>query len=361
MKTYSFFFIPLFIFVACTSVGNDMVEVSSCDTFSDESAGDPVHLTAKIYNDTVSCYPVRIALCDTLLFAVNSGSAGDALVTCFNVSDARYRGLVYSRGNGPSELLSAGNIGLSADSLSFWVFDTTKQTWAGRRCDDPDFSSPAGRERCRMINLRDTLVLGKMNPVWLKESYAATSLFHYEERFFICDTLSGKFRPVNNPNLKFHSLYETPVMGDIFSTQMCVTPDRSTIILAGRYMDWLEIYNADGTLRRMVKGPRKSLDFKFDVERSIKNGSLVKSPDSRRAYLAVKATEKYIYALYSGKTKEDQEHYSYSRHLYVFSLDGDILRKYELDTPVIDIAIDECRKRIYAVSIDVQLVYFDME
>lgn len=102
MKTYSFFL------------------------FSDESAGDPVHLTAKIYNDTVSCYPVRIALCDTLLFAVNSGSAGDPLVTCFNVSDARYRGL---------------------------------------------------GERCRMINLRDTLVLGKMNPVWLKESYAATSLF----------------------------------------------------------------------------------------------------------------------------------------------------------------------------------------
>ena len=52
-----------------------------------------------------------------------------------------------------------------------------------------------------------------------------------------------------------------------------------------------------------------------------------------------------IYALYSGKSKDDKVHYSYSDCLYVFSMDGKCLSKYILDCPICDFVVDINKKK----------------
>lgn len=346
---------------ACTSTGSvhsELIDIDSCDYFNDESFARIVRPTSEVFNQSIISNPTGVALCDSVLFSLDAAYGSDTLVHCYSVADKRYLGAAFLKGNGPGELLSAASVELSADSSCFWTFDITKQLWVGRSCTELNNGMLLPGKNCKTINLRDTVLLQKNNPAWLKKGFAVNSLLAYKERFFVYDSVNGSKRAVLNHRLRFKDAYNERIMADIFSTCRCVSPDRSKIILAGRYLDLIEIYDAEGNIEKMLKGPESDFNFKFDAERSMKSRALVKSKDSKRAYLSVKATPTKIYALYSGKSKQDKEHYSYSRILYVFSLEGDLLFKYVLDTPISDFAVDEKRNCIYAASIDAELIYF---
>lgn len=348
---------------ACTSnrsMHSDLIDIDSCDYFNDESFDSIISLTSVVFNDSIICNPTKVALYDSILFSLDAAYSSDTLINCYSILDKHYLGAVFLRGNGPKELLSATSVELSADSSCFWTFDITKQIWVGRQCKELNDGVFLPDENCKILNLRDTILLAKNNPIWLEKGFIVNSLFKYKERFFIYDSINGSKRAILNYCLHFKDAFNEQIMADIFSTQRCITPDRSKIILAGRYLDLIEIYDSNGNIEKMLKGPHRDFNFKFDVERSMKNSALVKSKDSRRAYLSVKATPTKIYALYSGKAKQDEEHYSYSRMLYVFSLKGDLLFKYILDKPIIDFVVDEKRNCIYATSIDAELIYFNI-
>lgn len=356
-------FIVILFLSACTldtSVSSDLIDVVSPNSFQDKSFDSITSLKSMGFNDTVVHNPVRVALNDSILFSIDANYGTDTLVRCFSLFDKRYLGAIFLKGNGPGELLSAATLGLSADSSSFWTFDITKQLWKGRCCNELYDHISLPNSDCKNLNLKDTALLAKDNPIWLQNGYVVKSLFKYKERFFIYDSAMNSCRSAVNPYMQFKEVYAPSIMADIFSTQMCTNPDRTIIVLAGKYLDLIEIYDSDGNLKKMLKGPQKGFDFRFDVERSMNNSVCVKSKDSRKAYLAVRATQSKIYALYSGKTKEDKEHYSYSKTLYVFSLTGELLFKYILDKPVMDFVVDEKRKCIYATSIDAEIIYFNL-
>ena len=356
------YIIIVLLLESCThnsSMNNDLVDIISADYFEDDSFDSIIFPKSKIFNNSIICNPVRVALHDSILFSLDANYGSDTLVRCFSLVNKRYLGPVFLKGNGAGELLSAVSLGLSADSSSFWTFDITKQLWVGRPCAELSDSILLSDDSCTKIDMKDTVLLAKDDPIWLKDGFAVRNLFNYKERFFICDLAMSWSRPIVNPYLQFKEAYNEYVMADIFSSQMCTSPDRSIIILAGKYLDLIEIYDVEGNLRKMLKGPQRGFDFKFDVERSVKNSVLVKSKDTRRGYLKVKATQSKIYALYSGKSKQE-EHYSYSRILYVFSLDGDLLYKYVLDKPIIDFVIDEKRNCIYATSLDAEIISFNL-
>ncbi|WP_099464503.1 MULTISPECIES: BF3164 family lipoprotein [Parabacteroides] len=342
------------------SMHNDLVDITSAECFEDRSFKHTIHLNSFTFNDSVIHHPIRLALQDSILFSLDAGYGTDTLVRCFSIFNKRYLGSIFLKGNGPTELLSASCINLSSDSSSFWTFDITKQAWFGRKFTTLNDYLSLKKEDYTIINLRNSSLLGLDNPTWIKNGFVANSLFKYKERFFIFSSENMLKQSITNPNLHFKNIYNENILADIFSTKLSITPDHSKIVLAGRYMDLIEIYNIDGDLLKILKGPEKEFNFKFDIERSIKQSVLVKSPETKRAYLSIKTTSDKIYALYSGKNKKDKEHYSYSKILYVFSLDGSLLLKYLLDTPIIDFVIDEKRNKIYATSINAEIICFDL-
>ena len=361
---YMFLFGIFLAFCSCksdVSMHSDLVDIVSCDKFEDKSFTRVDQLNAVSFNDSVIQNLTRIALFDSLLFTIDSTVTSDTLVRCFSTVNKKYLGSVFLKGNAPTELLSASSISASVDSLSFWTFDMTKQLWTGMAFDKLSnrflFQSA---EDTDVLNLRNSNLPGLDNPVWIEGGFVISSLSKYIDRFFIYDSNAQLVKSVVNPDLIFKENYNEGILADILSTRMCVTPDRSKVILAGRYLDLIEIYDSKGNLQKMLKGPEKEFDLKFDTKRSIERSTLVKSEETKRAYLAVQATNNNIYALYSGKSKKDKEHYSYSKLLYVFSLDGNVMVKYTLDTPIISFAVDEKQKMIYAISIDAEVVSFDI-
>lgn len=354
------------MFAACQSgqsLENDFVSVDirPDDCFTEQSFGEAITLQAELFNDSIIHNPRSLSLIDNKLFSIDVSTQTDTLVRYYSLPDRRYAGYIFLRGQGPTEVLSPSSVQASADSASFWTYDTAKRTFIGCTLEALEQQSTSNIENHKHISLTDSVFRGIEDVFWIGNTHLLISdLYHYEERFFTIDTCTWSIKPVHNPTLHFKDTYTDNVKADIFSTRKCVTPDHNRLILAGRYLDLIEIYDRDGQLIRTMKGPEESFEFAFDEGRSRQNDVMIKSRKTRRAYLAVKATNDKVYALYSGKTKEDKEHYSYGRKLYVFSREGKPLERYLLDTPVIDFVVDEANGTIYAASENAEIVCFKL-
>ena len=77
---------------------------------------------------------------------------------------------------------------------------------------------------------------------------------------------------------------------------------------------------------------------------------MVKTKDTRKAYVNSYVTEKNIYLLYSG-CKKNEANWANGTELYVFSWEGQPQKKYILDQPIYTFAVDEDRGVIYSYSI----------
>lgn len=350
---------PLIVTSCWNSSSNELIEIDDIDYyFTDESFTTVKEVRSTLLNDPMVHHPVRIALHDSVLFSVDATSSDDFMVRIFSANDGAYHGPLFHRGNGPKEVLSVDNITFSNNL--FWAYDITNQKWIGN--DFVDIFNKKENEEKEVIDFKSLSYMGVNDPQWIQHGFVSNNLFKYKERFTFYTPEGKTINSVFNPKYHFKESFAPSILADIFSTHLTITPDKKTVILAGRYLDVIEIYNIDGDLLKLIKGPEEKFDFKFDKERSVQNSVLIKSVESCRAYLKVRATQNRIYALYSGKDKRDKEHYSYSKVLYVFSMEGEPLVKYSLDVPIIDFVVDETKHKIFAVagSPESELVSFDM-
>jgi hypothetical protein len=99
----------------------------------------------------------------------------------------------------------------------------------------------------------------------------------------------------------------------------------------------------------LIKGPEQNFNFNYDKERSSSTGAFVKSPESKRAYLCLKSTNDRIYALYSGREKQNPSNYSNSNRLYSFDWNGNPRIKYVLDCDISSFDVDAEDKVIFAI------------
>ena len=361
-----FLFVTLIVmFVSChvdKPLGNEFVDIDITENacFTEQAFGTPVLLTSEIFNDSIIHNSRSLTLLDSCLFTIDISTSTDTLVRYYSLPDRKYKGFVYLKGQGPLEVLSPSSVHPSCDKSSFWIYDTAKRNFMGRLLSSlSEDREDVCEQGCESISLNKSAYYGVEDVFWMDEKRILLSdFYHYKERFFIMDTCTYKMQAVVNPYLHVKDVYSPKILADILSTRKSITPNHSRVVLAGRYLDILEIYDEKGNLVKMLKGPEKNADFDFEKERSIANKILIKSRKTRRAYLAVKTTNDKIYALYSGKCKEDKEHYSYSKKLYVFSLDGKPLKKYLLDVPIIDFEIDEANRILYAVSDNAEIRCF---
>ncbi|MEG0889888.1 MULTISPECIES: BF3164 family lipoprotein [Bacteroides] len=360
MKNYFFYCFFLILTSCWNTTSNSLIEIDDIDySFTDKEFANVKEIRSTLLNDSMVHRPVRIALHDSVLFSVDAAYSDGFIVRVFSADNGAYQGSLFHRGNGPNEVLSVDDITFSNDY--FWAYDITSQKWIGNDFGDI-FNKKANTDK-RVVDFKSLSYMGVNDPQWIQKGFVANNLFQYKERFSFYTSKGKIINSVFNPKFHFKESFPPAVLSDIFSTHLTVTPDQKKMILVGRYLDVIEIYNTDGQLIKLLKGPKENLDFKFDEEKSMQNSVLIKSPESSRAYLKVRATQERIYALYSGKEKRDKEHYSYSKNLYVFSMEGEPIVKYSLDVPIIDFVVDEARHKIFAVagSPESELVSFAMQ
>ncbi|MDR2139627.1 MAG: TolB-like 6-bladed beta-propeller domain-containing protein [Tannerella sp.] len=336
---------------------NEYIEIKDAVIFNDKSFKEVKMLSHTDIDTEFIGNPVRMTKVDTFLYIVDSSI--DSVVHLFDVKNNLYRGLMVGRGTGPNELLSSGYVHPSPDNQFVWLYDITGRQWVKYGKANVGKISVM-TEKIRFV--KDTFATMTVeDPVWISDSlFVCVNLNSFKERFYFFDR-QLKHKPVYNPRFSFKKNAPDFVLNEMFSILLNVKPDKSKIVLGGRYFDCLEVYHSSGILSTLTKGPEKGFNFNYDRQRSYARGAMIKSPETRRAYLCLKSTDERIYALYSGKEKQDVSNYSNSDVVFTFDWEGKPLTKYVLDCQIISFDVDENNKKIYAIrEPEKSIIYFDL-
>ena len=242
-------------------------------------------------------------------------------------------------------MLSAENIQFnSLDSL--WAIDANKMEITRWKI------SPSTRsaERVEEIKLD-------------KELVRSLDFHTMESGFFIPDYM-GEFRywEVGNNGKPLKSIGEIPsetidentvrpALAQAWRSFMDYNPDNGILAMATQLGEVFEIFNLKENTHKVFYGPEGEPQYK-----PANDGTGV--PTGIMGFSDIKVTSKYIYAVFQGikfndkiaAIKQGKEPENGAKYIYVFDLDGNPIRRYELDHRINSMDINEETNTIVATA-----------
>ena len=191
--------------------------------------------------------------------------------------------------------------------------------------------------------------------------------FKLENLYYGCDLHSKStqefvgYNPVNNNIFDFGHTYpkvETKTEGQIrtmlFAKAIAVKPDKSLFACVYDKFPILRIYSKDGTLKTETRYINDQ-DFPFAlVERNPSKDML---DNIMQNYRKVKVTDRFIYALYIGKTQRELNKKGaglddFSNEIHVWDWKGNPIKKILLDENIFSFCVDPNDKYLICSSLN---------
>jgi hypothetical protein len=262
----------------------------------------------------------------------------DKHIAIYSLDENRLLKEMIGYGRGPKEMLAC-DIGFFENKI--WLYDMTKQRIGIVAVDSflvygqPVISQyKVERPYYTVAMFNDSIMLGANDN---------TSLLKISCVNLHTNTISGQG--------DYAYLADDIPLGALIDAASCyvsVNPVTKDILLSYRYTDVIEIYSPEGQLKHALHGPM-GFDIDFQAKTRENYSFMSKTRSTRKAYVNTYVTEKNIYLLFSG-SKRNEKNWAYGTELYVFSWDGQPLKRYLLTDPLYAFAIDESQQIIYAYS-----------
>ena len=281
---------------------------------------------------------------------------GEAAVHIISARDGRRVRSVGRRGGGPGEFRSAWAITRDpADPRSAWVYDVQLG-----RLTRVNLATAGNATNPEIINL-----IGGPNasqPLWVHDTLLVTPNFSADARlaYFGRD---GRFRRSAGVAPSDNRGTPVSVLQQAWMGKLASHPSGDRLVLATQYADQLEIYAADGSMLKKVRGPFR-FDPLFKVANAAGMATMTFEDGIRMGYSDVIATDEQIFALFSGRTREGYGGNSpFGRYVHIFNWEGDLQHILELDADVISIALSEDGRSLYGVAETPEpvIMAFDLE
>ncbi len=273
-------------------------------------------------------------------------------VHVMNLSDGRHLATFGRSGGGPGELNSATEVQQdpSRDG-SFWVFDLAEARLTRFR-----LSASAGVHRAETLEVL-TLQLRPgtwyFQPTWLSDSLLVSPAIYPEGRLVLARRSGEPIRTIGQlPPSPPGQDIPANVRQHAFTGPAERSPDGSRIVVATRHGDLLEIFRPDGSLVRSVRG---SFGFepKYVVQRRQGVPTMGSGEDLRFGYVDLAATDRYLFALFSGDRRGDVPgRATFGKQVHVFDWDGNKLKVFDLDERALGITVDPTGGTLYAIRWD---------
>lgn len=252
------------------------------------------------------------------------------------------------RGNGPGELLNPGPLWGCSDNLE--VFDGSKMSLLRFEID----SVLAG---CQLAskNVFQTDVAGIISLTVLDDTiYVASGVFQ-EGRFCLLDktgkalTYTGDYPKDRDKStdVPFH------VLGMAYQSSMCSQPGGNRTAIATRYGSILQIHAWDAS-KKALEEVACINEFSPMLSTRDINGTPNFRPnaETRWGYLSIDGTERYIFALYSGRFQKENNAFYLGNEVRVFDWKGEPLYSLQLDCEGSALAVKENKLFILSESMD---------
>jgi hypothetical protein len=331
-------FLTAFLFFSCRNKSDNP------DIFSEKDFAKPINLKGSVLQiDSMLMYPVDIHVVDNLLFLTNSKT--EYIFDVYDLNTHKKINECIKFGNGPDEMISPTIVNLTKDSL--WIFD--RQLWFLRNYRTKDFISGSKPESLQKIRLGHshykTTVLSN-NRIVAYGSHSMDKKFdYYDLNAKLLDSkgeYTDKSLSDRDNYLSYRFDYTTSLNDKIFA---CYT-----------FGDIIEIYDgATGDLIKRRYGPNESKPVFKSVTR---DGVTVALPVRDLTHLCYHATPvragNEVFVLYFGglygKFISETGNATKCNKILVFDFEGNPLRTYTLDVPVIFFTVDAEKRIIYGVT-----------
>lgn len=300
-----------------------------------------------LFDDDNLALPSDIAIVGSNLMVIDIAS--DSAILVVNRETGDLVRMFGRRGEGPGEFTRAWSLDPVQGSHSeCWVYDMAlgRLTYVDLR--DEFFDE--GRLGARIVNLRSNA--RSWGPVRTASANTSISLgFYSAGRLGVYDAQGKQRATVASlppgasdvpPNVRQHAYQAT----------LTPHPSRTLFAAATRHASLIEIYRSDGALVTVSDGPLH-VEPKYETRYDGDRPAMATGADLRFGYVDASGSNRYVFALFSGRTREGASGRHYlGRFVHVFDWQGTFIQAIELDADVIAIAVDEDSRVLYGLRHD---------
>lgn len=312
------------------------------EDFPDEKAirAQVIHLDTALFR-----YPFRVAVKDGIAIVMDLHNA-DYFFHAFSYPEWKYMTSFGKRGEAPEEMLLADCFRfISKDSI--WTLDSNKM---------------------RIIRWEIEQDMRKIIPVENieldKRLVRSLDFYPMESGFLVSDYLGDSRQKWTNhegkwvysanqiPTEKDYKEASRPAVAQAWRSFLDYHPKKKILVMATQLGEVLEIYNLQDSTYHAIYGPHGEPEFKINQSEGTPTGIM--------GFSDVKITDKYIYAVFHGRTFKEidqalrtgEKIEDGGRYVYVFDLKGNPIRKYILDHSIYGINVDEDTRTIIATDVN---------
>jgi hypothetical protein len=235
---------------------------------------------------------------------------------------------VGDHGSGAGQMMDANSVGeVVGDTMAVWAFDTRLHRFTEVSID------ATGQAR---IN-RQVVLPVAMHPQTLQVAHQVGGVF---TSGWYGDAVLYRIDSTHNTRstIAVALPYDSTVAARVSTRQelnmrsLAVAPRSGRMVLAYQYASRLDFFGPKGEYELTVTGPRMPR-VHFDLVTP--TAPFKWFDDTELAYVAVAATERFVYALYCGCTKKSR---AFAPYVEVFTWDGAFVRELVLDVPIFRLA-----------------------
>jgi len=227
-------------------------------------------------------------------------------------------------------------IDIKSDQDSGWFYDSRQrkmQFFAGDNLTD------------RIIRIED---VGHIFEAVMITGDSIASSGIYESGRLAIHSPSGKFLKFIGPDPAGDSRTPIPVRNHAYQSWLSTNSSGNRIVSATWNSDQIEIFGVQGLLH-LVRGPGVH-DPKYSVYGDNEGNSWLGLEDETIiGYLSVDATDKYIFALYCGRTWEQSTAIPWGYQVIVFDWSGILHALLEIKNGAIHIGVSSNGRDLYAI------------
>ena len=337
IKSYPLLAVVLFVICSCSENG----AINNTTRFTKDDFEETISLKGNIVPIDTLWKPTNIWCRDSLLITVDMYS--DNFIQVYHKRKGYKVAENIPRGSGPGESLNCWSLQLFSDKL--WAFDMQLakvdafqiDSFLTRRNNKPIQTvrfvdaAPTG-----IVVLSDSTFLGtdlgKKDNMVTKYDKEGACIPDFKVAY---PEVSGKEIP---DNLKKR----------FWENRIYYNPKTDNVVIFYVYTDLIEIYDSKMQLKKRIQGPDHFMPILGNKNVEGHDFAYVLQDETKFAYLFGVLTDTEIWTLYYGISPEKGKEMQHN--LFVFDYDGNPLRHYELDTPILYFSVDQKEHAIYGIS-----------
>ncbi|HSH45060.1 MAG TPA: BF3164 family lipoprotein [Longimicrobiales bacterium] len=238
-------------------------------------------------------------------------------------------------GDGPGEMRQPNWIQTaSADPPQAWIYD-----FGTRRFTLVDLLAQPDQAVLDQVRLSAEYSL--LQPNWFAGRIVSNGLF-VDNGLLVLDRQGGPVQAIDVPPPFDSSDAPLPVARRLLNrSYLAVNPSGTRMAAVYQFGNRIDFHLTSGTRYGSVSGPRETTP-----RYSISNGRFAWEEGNEMAYAGVAATERYVYALFTGDIHGARE--QNNSRLHVFTWEGDFVKEIDLGFPTSDVAVSSDDGLVYA-------------